>query len=447
MPALAFAAAAAAATALLWLRARAPSLSASNVPLWEDNDPSWRPLPPLPASTTCDVCVVGLGGSGLTAVHALLSGGRALTVIGLDAGDAGCGAAGRNGGLLLAGSAQFYHDAVALLGREAALATYHETMAELEELFASLPPHIAARTGSLRIAADAAELADCQAQLAAMAADSLPVQAYSGPEGQGLLFPTDGVMQPLRRVRWLAQSALSRGAALHGSSPVRSIEAGAAGAAVEVRLASGLCVRARRVIVAVDGRLEALLPELAPRVRTARLQMCATAASQAPPAAAIGEGAGARAAAATAPPPLLPPSRPVYTRWGYDYWQRRQDGSIAVGGFRDACEAEEWTHEATPTPGIQARLQALLQGALQCRQPIVRAWAASVSYTHLHAPDFGAPVSEEVRPGVFAIGAYSGTGNVLGAVHAKRAAAWALRAWEGGGGSRGEATVFGISAL
>ena len=36
-------------------------------------------------------------------------------------------------------------------------------------------------------------------------------------------------------------------------------------------------VRARRVIVAVDGHLEQLLPELAGRVRTARLQMLATA--------------------------------------------------------------------------------------------------------------------------------------------------------------------------
>ena len=36
-------------------------------------------------------------------------------------------------------------------------------------------------------------------------------------------------------------------------------------------------VVARRVIVAVDGHLERLLPELGGRVRTARLQMLATA--------------------------------------------------------------------------------------------------------------------------------------------------------------------------
>jgi gamma-glutamylputrescine oxidase len=420
----------AAALALLLLRARsaAQALALPNTPVWEEappcDDPAWQPLPPLPPSARlqCDVCVIGLGGSGLTAVLALLRGGGSpgLRVVGLDAACAGSGAAGRNGGLLLAGSAQFYHDAVALQGRARARALYLDTVAELEALFAELAPlGLARRTGSLRIAADAAEARDCAAQLAAMAADGLPVEPYAGPEGTGLRFPTDGVMQPLRRVRHLARAALAAGAALHGCAAVRALHprAPAAGGGTEVEVEGGARLTARRVIVAVDGRLELLLPELAPRVRTARLQMVATAPC-----------ALRAAAAAAAPAPPLP----VYTRWGYDYWQQLPSGRIAVGGFRDCEEAAEWTHSSAPTAAIQARLAGLLRERLRCQAPITHAWAASVAYTHAAAPDWGAPVCEEVRPGVFAIGAYSGTGNVLGALCGKAAAAWALRSLEQG---------------
>ncbi|HEX2780127.1 MAG TPA: FAD-binding oxidoreductase, partial [Gemmatimonadaceae bacterium] len=42
---------------------------------------------------------------------------------------------------------------------------------------------------------------------------------------------------------------------------------------------------------------------------------------------------------------------------------------------------------------------------------ITHRWAAPVSYS-----TDGMPVVEEVRPGVWAAGAYSGTGNVVGAL-------------------------------
>ena len=384
--------------------------------MWEDaaSQAGWRALPALPPGAhRCDVCVVGLGGSGLTAVRELLRQRPGLRVLGLDAGDAGAGAAGRNGGFFLAGGAQFYHDAVALLGRARARSVYAATLAELDCLFEELAPlGLAARTGSLRIAHDAADAADCAAHLAALAADGLPAQPYAGPEGTGLLLPSDGVFHPLRRVRHLAAQARALGAALHGGSAVLALAPGASSGegAVALEVAGGGRVAARRVIVAVDGRLEALLPALAPRVRTARLQMAATAPCP------------QRAAAHAARPP-----RPVYTRGGYDYWQVLPSGSIAAGGFRDEGAAAEWTHSSAPTAAVQARLAGLLRQRLRCHAPVTHAWAASVAYTQPGPPDFCQPVSEEVHRGVFAIGAYCGTGNVLGAVHAKRAAAWALR--------------------
>ena len=76
----------------------------------------------LEGDVEVDVCVVGLGGSGLACVGELVRLGA--RVAGVEAGRVGGGAAGRNGGFLLAGLALFYHDAVARYGRETARAPH-----------------------------------------------------------------------------------------------------------------------------------------------------------------------------------------------------------------------------------------------------------------------------------------------------------------------------------
>ena len=74
-----------------------------STPVW--GDPAGEENPgPLRGSVSADVCVVGLGGSGLAAVGRLLEAGA--SVAGVDAGPVAGGAAGRNGGFLLAGAAR-----------------------------------------------------------------------------------------------------------------------------------------------------------------------------------------------------------------------------------------------------------------------------------------------------------------------------------------------------
>lgn len=51
-----------------------------------------------------------------------------LSVVGVDAEDLAAGAAGRNGGFLLAGLADFYHESVKSSGREFSYSTYKESM-------------------------------------------------------------------------------------------------------------------------------------------------------------------------------------------------------------------------------------------------------------------------------------------------------------------------------
>lgn len=358
----------------------------SNQPVWDLHP--WDSLPALAEEVEADVCVVGLGGSGLTCIAELQRLGA--RVVGIDAGRVAAGAAGRNGGFLLGGMAPFYHHAVAALGRQRARAVYRLTLEEIDRIAAQTPEAVR-RTGSLRIAASAEEEADCGAQLQAMRADGLPVEPYRGSEGRGLLFPSDAAFNPLQRCRALARAALDGGARLFEHSPARRISPG------EVRSEQG-GVRCRRVIVAVDGGLDRLFPALRGRVRTARLQMLATA-----------------------PAPEVSIPRPVYHRWGYEYWQQTPEGRVALGGFRDRAGDSEWTHSSEPTPAVQAMLESFLREHVGVRAPVTHRWAASIAFSS------GAlPLLDEVLPSVWALGGYSGTGNVMGALCGRAAAQLAL---------------------
>lgn len=362
-------------------------LTLPNRPRWDDR--AWSPLPPLTADVDVELCVVGLGGTGLSCISEALDVGVS-TVLGIDAHDVAAGAAGRNGGLLLAGPVDFHHDAVARFGRDRTLAITALTTSEMERI-ASETPGVARFPGSLRIAADDAEFEDCERQFLAMRADGLPVERYEGPEGHGILFPTDGVMQPLERCRRLAAALLARGARLHGRTTATAIESGCVRTATQT-------ITARHIIVCVDGKLECLAPSLGAAVRTARLQMLAAA-------------------------PALPVRwpRPVSTRYGFDYWQQLPDGSVLLGGGRDRFEADEWTLDDAPEPRVQDYLTRTLRARLGVTSEVTHRWAASVAFT-----DTGLPVFASLGGGVTVLGAYSGTGNLVGAVLGRGAARLAL---------------------
>lgn len=354
-------------------------MTSPNTPVWDDG--AWHPLPVLDGEIETDTCVIGLGGSGLTAIEELQA--RGIDVVGLDASDVGAGAAGRNGGFLLAGAYDFYHDAVRLHGATRAMSIYQATLGEIGRI-AEAAPGTVRFVGSRRLAATTDEVADCRAQRDAMQADGLACEWREDADGIGLYIPVDAAFNPLARCRILAARAIERGARLFARTAVVDVSG------TRVTTATGV-VHCRRVIVAVDGRLEVLLPELAGRVRTARLQMLATAPTT----------------ERTVPCPM-------YYREGYEYWQQLPDGSIAIGGFRDKAGESEWSLDARPTEPVQAMLEAFVRDALGVHAPVSHRWAACAAYS-----DNGLPVLQETRPGVWAIGAYSGTGNVIGALCAR----------------------------
>ncbi len=361
------------------------------------------PRPPLIGPVTADVCVVGLGGSGLAAVGAAVE--RGLSVVGVDAGRVAAGAAGRNGGFLLGGPAIALHQAGDGWGLEVALELYRDTLAEIDRLHALLGPDVIRRVGSLRLAgvpgpvtddaqaADrAAELLDCDRQYEVLTEHRIAVERYDGELGQGLFLPDDAAMNPARRALGLA-ALHERRARLFEGSPVVSLGAG------HVQTVQG-SVDAAVIVVAVDGGLEVLCPELTGRVRTARLQMLATAP--------------------------LPSTRlpcPVYGRWGYDYAQQDPAGRLFVGGGRDRHVEDEWTTEAEPTAAVQGWIDGLATRFAGGPVEVTHRWAASVGYT----PD-AKPLVTEVAPGVVACGGYNGTGNLVGPLAARAALALALDA-------------------
>lgn len=348
----------------------------TNTPIWDDG--AWQSLPALHEDVTCGTCVIGLGGSGLTAIEELLS--RGENVVGVDADDVGAGAAGRNGGFLLAGAYDFYHDAVRLHGARQARAIYDATLEEIGRI-ATATPDCVRFVGSRRLAANDAEVADCREQMRVMRNDQLGVEWYEGPDGIGLTLPSDAACNPLVRCRTLALAALGKGARLFARSAVTDVRQG------RVQTLQGV-IHCQRIIVAVDGKLELLLPELVGRVRTARLQMLATAPTT---------------------ERIVP--CPMYYREGFEYWQQLPDRSIALGGFRDRAGDGEWTADTAPVNPVQALLEQFMREHLGVQAAITHRWAASAGYSNT-----GLPVVEQVRPGVFAIGGYSGTGNVIGAL-------------------------------
>ncbi len=340
-------------------------------------------------SKTFDLAVVGLGGSGLSAIHAGLE--RGWTVVGVDAVGVAAGAAGRNGGFLLKGLAPFYHDARTLLGRSLASRLYAATEKHLLRMEAQTPDDVRL-VGSLRRAESEPEREDCARHLEALQEDGFQGSWVREPEGTGLLIPGDGVFHPVARCVRLARRAQDRGARLLRAR-VDALEPGV------LRTPTGP-VRARRVLVAVDGGLEALLPPTTPSTKEAfgfdpmpvatRLQMLATA-----------------------PDPVLRTRYAVYSRYGYDYWQQRRDGRILLGGGRDVGGSSERTPSLETTAEVQDYLTEVLRKTLRSPVAVTHRWAGTVSYAR--RPVF------RLEPGCAFVGAYSGTGNVLGSLMAEAA--------------------------
>lgn len=368
---------------------------------WDSADiaRNWPGLPPLAGDATADACVVGLGGSGLAAIDALLD--RGLSVIGLDAGRVAAGAAGRNGGILSGGGAMSLASGTDGVSRADKIALYFDSDAELRHLEERLGSAVVQRVPLYRIAGfvrgprdeaerkiEAAHLDDLRAGAVIMREAGIPVEDYEGELGRGLRLPNRGRINPAVRALELATQCRTRGAVLHENTRVTGLEAGA------VHTGQG-SVRARVVVVAVDGKLDVLLPQLAGAVRTVRLQMIAT----------------------------VPLSRRVLDgvlgcRDGFEWMQQDDRGRLLIGGGRDQFEADENTVDDQPTEQVQRWIDQQAERAAGEPVTVTHRWAASVGYT-TDRRALCVPVHDQM----IAVGGYSGSGNLVGPLAARAAVA------------------------
>ena len=376
-------------------------------PVGWDVDPAVRTAashPELRADLTADVCVVGLGGSGLAAIGTALE--RGLSVVGLDAGVIAAGAAGRNGGILAGGPAIGAAEGIRRWGATATAELYRQTSAETDHLAAILGTGVIRGTGVLRLvearwdvddrtdAERGREADEAAAERRALERLGVAVQDYDGPLGTGWVTPGDAAMSPPRRALGLAghYAARYRGMLrMFEHSPVLGIDGGT------VHTPAGT-VSAGLVLVATDGSMAALLPDLAGRVRPVRLQMLATA---------------------LLPTSVLP--RPVSLRLGYDYAQQDGSGRLLIGGGRDQDPEGEETSSTEPTAVVQQWIEGMAARLADGPVSVTHRWAATAGYT-----PGGVPLVVRAGDRIVACGGFNGHGNLIGPIAARAALALGL---------------------
>jgi gamma-glutamylputrescine oxidase len=348
----------------------------ATTPFWLD-----QPLPAVPAgepSGPVDVVVVGGGVTGCSCALTLARGGLRVRL--LEGREIAAGASGRNGGFALSGLAPSYDEARATLGRDVAASLWELTERTLDSMSA-LAGDALRRAGSIRLAADSAERDDLRRECEALREDGFDAEwldpvpphlerLFAG----GFVHPRDGSLAPGVWVKRLAGHAAAAGAQIVEHSPIDR-------AGIDE-------LDAPAVVIAVDGTIGALLPELAPWIEPLRGQVLATE-----------------------PLPEVLYGRPHYSRGGYDYWQQTPDGRLILGGRRDTDPETERTVAEETTAAIQGELTALADELMGRPVAVTHRWAGIWGQTPDGFPCVGrVPGSDRL----WVAGGYCGHGNVLG---------------------------------
>lgn len=346
--------------------------------------------PALGGDVQCDVAVIGGGYTGLSTALALAERGHSVRL--LEAEAIGWGASGRNGGQAIPGLRHGAAELVRMFGQEAALPLVRlgdEAAKAFWARIERLGIGCDARRGHLVAAARPADMVDLTAEAETHAAltgdarlhilDSMAVRdavATSRYHG-GLFDPLGGHVHPLNLALGLAAAAERAGAVLHEGSRVTALEGTRA-------VTAGGQVRAARVVVACDGAVGALLPELASRVMTIGSFQVATAP--------LGERAAA----------LIPSGWAIAdTQFVLDYYRLSADGRLIFAGGEKYLPGDPRDVAGFVRPHME-RVFPQLAGV-----PVDYAWGGQVALTLRRFPAVG-----RIGETVYAHG-YSGQGVVL----------------------------------
>jgi gamma-glutamylputrescine oxidase len=237
------------------------------------------PLPPFPAvrgAVRADVCIVGGGYTGLSAALHLAE--RDFDVVLLEAHRVGFGASGRNGGQVGSGQRVDQGTLEKLVGRDDARKLWdigEEAKALVRGLIDRRGIDAGWRSGIVHACWRKDEVPDAHAYAERLARDYgydqvesldrdalraiVPSHAYQGGE----IDHGAGHLHPLRFAFGLARAAVAAGARLFEGSLAVKIEGGNA---VRVATDAGAVVTADHLILACNGYLGQLMPQVAARV-------------------------------------------------------------------------------------------------------------------------------------------------------------------------------------
>jgi glycine/D-amino acid oxidase-like deaminating enzyme len=351
---------------------------------------------------TVDVAVVGGGLLGAATCYWLAREGAQVAL--LERAALASGATGRNGGLVRAGSAESYPDAIAHLGHETAQAVMtltYESRALLRQVLQE--EHIACdyrEPGTIRLALNERQVEHLQEEVEVLHADGFPARLLDRNHMQaviktplaseilgGRLLPEQGLIHPARLVHGLMQAAFRRGA---WASHAEVLTLVPDGESVLMQTSRGY-LRARAVVVAVNAWTSKLLPEFADVIVPVREQMLAYAPIE----------------------PVFPTGVTADVVAG-EYWQQTRDGTILIGGCGSVAPGEDigiWESQATMV--VQEAIEQILPRLFPSLShlQVVRRWAGLMGSTSDSHPIVDRAPN---MPGVFVVGGFSGHGMPFG---------------------------------
>ncbi|MFL5735524.1 MAG: NAD(P)/FAD-dependent oxidoreductase [Chloroflexia bacterium] len=285
----------------------------------------------------CDVCVVGAGIVGLYLARLLAGQGRRVSV--LEGRHVAAGASGRNAGMVLTGTAYYYHDALEVYGRDLALKIWELTRHN-RDIARGLSEELGTpwdQCGSLLLALDDTEAEDLQRAANAMSDDGIPAKfTHKDPTKRGfhaaVLQTEDGGIHPVKFAQALAAST---GAALYEQSEVFAIDP-LPGGGLELRSRT-VTVRCGSAALCTNAYAPLLHPYFAGKVMPTRGQILCT------------EPLGVT---------LL--TQLCYADYGYEYFRQLPDGRLMLGGWRHHFREVEVGYEDRTTPEVQGGLESFL---------------------------------------------------------------------------------------